>query len=77
MGRFAINPLNGEEVPIYAGNFVVASYGTGAAIAVPGHDQRDYDSPRNTAFQLGRYYPRQEAEAIEENPAFDGFQMDG
>ena len=43
LGRYATNPLTGEAVPIYAGNFVVASYGTGAVMAVPGHDQRDHD----------------------------------
>jgi|ETNmetMinimDraft_32_1059908.scaffolds.fasta_scaffold00741_4 leucyl-tRNA synthetase len=43
LGRYATNPLTGENVPIYAGNFVVASYGTGAVMAVPGHDQRDHD----------------------------------
>ena len=43
LGRYAENPLTGEQIPIYAGNFVVASYGTGAVMAVPGHDQRDHD----------------------------------
>ncbi|HJM18498.1 MAG TPA: leucine--tRNA ligase [Candidatus Thalassarchaeaceae archaeon] len=43
LGRKAINPINGEEIPIYAGNFVVASYGTGAVMGVPGHDQRDFE----------------------------------
>lgn len=43
LGRFATNPLSGEQVPIYAGNFVVASYGTGAVMAVPAHDERDFD----------------------------------
>lgn len=43
LGRHAINPVTGEEVPIYAGNFVIASYGTGSVMAVPGHDQRDFD----------------------------------
>ena len=43
LGRYATNPLTGNSVPIYAGNFVVASYGTGAVMAVPGHDQRDHD----------------------------------
>jgi len=43
LGRYAENPLTREKVPIYAGNFVVASYGTGAVMAVPGHDQRDHD----------------------------------
>lgn len=43
LGRYAINPINGEKVPIFAGNFVIASYGTGSVMAVPAHDQRDYE----------------------------------
>jgi len=54
LGRHAINPLNGEEVPIYAGNFVVASYGTGAVMAVPGHDQRDYDFAERYDIEIRR-----------------------
>ena len=42
-GAFAIHPLTGERVPIWIGNFVIASYGTGAVMAVPGHDERDFD----------------------------------
>ena len=42
-GRFAVHPLTGEEVPIWFGNFVIATYGTGAVMAVPGHDERDFD----------------------------------
>ena len=42
-GAFAIHPLSGERVPIWVGNFVIASYGTGAVMAVPGHDERDFD----------------------------------
>ncbi len=42
-GVNAIHPLTGEKVPIWIGNFVIASYGTGAVMAVPGHDERDYD----------------------------------
>ena len=42
-GAFAIHPLSGEKVPIWVGNFVIASYGTGAVMAVPGHDERDFD----------------------------------
>jgi leucyl-tRNA synthetase len=41
-GRYAIHPLTNEEVPIYAGNFVVADYGTGAVMGVPAHDARDF-----------------------------------
>ena len=42
IGRYAINPINGEEVPIYIGDYVLASYGSGAVMAVPAHDERDY-----------------------------------
>ncbi len=42
-GRFAINPYSGEAVPIWVGNFVVMGYGTGAIMAVPAHDQRDFE----------------------------------
>lgn len=42
-GVLAINPVNGKQVPIYLGDFVLASYGTGAVMAVPSHDQRDYE----------------------------------
>ena len=42
-GVKAINPVNGEEVPIFLGDFVLGDYGTGAVMAVPSHDQRDYE----------------------------------
>jgi leucyl-tRNA synthetase len=45
-GRKAINPFSGEEVPIWIANFVLAEYGTGAIMAVPAHDQRDYEFAR-------------------------------
>ncbi len=42
-GVYLINPVNGEEVPLYAANFVLMEYGTGVVMAVPGHDQRDFE----------------------------------
>jgi leucyl-tRNA synthetase len=42
-GRYAVNPLTGREVPIYVANFVLMEYGTGAIMAVPAHDQRDFE----------------------------------
>ncbi len=42
-GIYAINPVNGKQVPVFAGDFVLASYGTGAVMAVPTHDQRDFE----------------------------------
>lgn len=42
-GAYAINPVNGKEVPIWISDYVLASYGTGAIMAVPAHDTRDYE----------------------------------
>ncbi len=43
LGRHATNPVNGEQIPVYAADYVLADYGTGAIMAVPGQDQRDWD----------------------------------
>ncbi len=48
--RYAVNPVNGERLPIYAADYVLADYGHGAIMAVPAHDQRDLDFAR--AFDL-------------------------
>ena len=42
-GRYAVNPYNGEKVPIWVANFVLMGYGTGAIMAVPAHDERDFE----------------------------------
>merc|ERR1711879_283898 len=42
-GTYAINPVNGEKVPIWVGDYVLASYGTGCVMAVPAHDERDFE----------------------------------
>ncbi len=42
-GRYAVNPYSGEKVPIWVGDFVLMDYGTGAIMAVPAHDQRDFE----------------------------------
>ncbi|NIZ93119.1 leucine--tRNA ligase [Kineococcus rubinsiae] len=50
LGRSAVNPVNGERLPIWAADYVLSDYGTGAIMAVPAHDQRDLDFAR--AFDL-------------------------
>ena len=42
-GRYALHPLTGDKIPIWFGNFVIAAYGTGAVMAVPAHDERDFE----------------------------------
>ncbi|HPR96069.1 MAG TPA: leucine--tRNA ligase [Thermotogota bacterium] len=43
LGTYAINPVNGEKIPIYVANYILMEYGTGAIMAVPAHDQRDFE----------------------------------
>ena len=45
-GKYCINPFNGERIPVYVANFVLMEYGTGAVMAVPAHDQRDFEFAR-------------------------------
>ena len=42
-GAYAINPLTGKKLPIWIADYVLSSYGTGAVMAVPAHDERDYE----------------------------------
>ena len=51
-GITAINPVNGKEVPIFLGDFVLGDYGTGAVMAVPSHDQRDFEYAKSHNLQM-------------------------
>ncbi len=50
LGRSVVNPVNGEEIPMFVADYVLMEYGTGAIMAVPGHDERDYEFAK--AFEL-------------------------
>ncbi len=50
LGRSVVNPVNGEEIPMFVADYVLMEYGTGAIMAVPAHDERDYEFAR--AFEL-------------------------
>ncbi|MFQ5740679.1 MAG: leucine--tRNA ligase [Acidobacteriota bacterium] len=73
-GRYAINPFNREKVPIWVANFVLMEYGTGAIMAVPAHDQRDFDFARKyalpvrTVVQSGSIDPSSELESAVTDP---------
>ena len=54
LGKNAIHPLTGEKIPIWSGNFVIASYGTGAVMAVPAHDERDFDFAKKFSIPIRR-----------------------
>lgn len=66
-GRYAINPLNGEKLPVWAADYVLADYGTGAIMAVPAHDQRDLDFARTFDLPV-----RAVLDTGEEDPAVSG-----
>ena len=51
-GRYCLNPVTGEEIPIYVANFVLFDYGTGAIMAVPTHDQRDFEFAKKYGLPL-------------------------
>ncbi|MCX6495726.1 MAG: leucine--tRNA ligase [Rhodoluna sp.] len=64
-GRVAINPANGETVPIWVSDYVLADYGTGAIMAVPAHDQRDLDFARTLGLPVKTVVDTGEADAAE------------
>jgi leucyl-tRNA synthetase len=51
-GRFAINPYNGEKVPIWVANYILMDYGTGAIMSVPAHDERDHDFAKKYGLEI-------------------------
>ena len=53
-GKFAINPYNGERVPIWVANYVLIDYGTGAIMSVPGHDERDFEFAQKYGIPIRR-----------------------
>jgi len=72
LGRYAVNPVNGERIPIWASDYVLADYGTGAIMAVPAHDQRDLDFARAMKLPV-----RVVVSTDEENPAISGVATSG
>ncbi len=86
LGRHAINPLTGERIPIYVANYILYEYGTGAIMAVPAHDQRDYDfaktynlpikqviKPKDGKWNIDEKPYEEEGIMINSGP-FDGFE---
>jgi leucyl-tRNA synthetase len=66
-GRYAINPYNGERVPIWVANYILWGYGTGAIMSVPGHDERDYEFAMKYGIEIRRVI-REVAESEEDTP---------
>ncbi|MFL6239206.1 MAG: leucine--tRNA ligase [Actinomycetes bacterium] len=67
VGRYAVNPVNGEALPVWAADYVLADYGTGAIMAVPAHDERDLEFARTFGLDI-----RVVVDTGEPNPAETG-----
>ena len=68
-GRFAINPYNGQQVPIWVANYILADYGTGAIMSVPAHDERDFEFATKYGLPIIQVIkPIQNAEGAEHLP---------
>ena len=82
LGRYAINPVNGERLPIWAADYVLADYGHGAIMAVPAHDQRDldfaraYDLPIRIVVEAGEVRD-EDGNLVETDPAVTGIAIAG
>jgi len=70
-GGYAIHPLNGKKVPIWVGDYVLGSYGTGAVMAVPAHDQRDFEFAAKYGLDvMSVVKPAREGVEVSEDEAF-------
>jgi leucyl-tRNA synthetase len=72
LGRHVVNPVNGEELPIYVADYVLMEYGTGAIMAVPGHDQRDYEFATSFGLPIRRVIEGRNPDGDEEGLPYTG-----
>ncbi len=75
-GAYCINPFTGDRIPIWLGNFVLADYGTGAVMAVPAHDQRDFDFARRFDIDI-RVVVSPEGQTLDPSTMTEAFTDDG
>ncbi|MBI3251776.1 MAG: leucine--tRNA ligase, partial [Candidatus Omnitrophica bacterium] len=76
-GAYAVNPVNGKKIPVWIADYVLASYGTGAIMAVPAHDQRDYEFAKKFHLEIveviaGGDPPKSGADKYSSEEAFTG-----
>ncbi len=76
LGAYAVNPVNGEKIPVYASDYVLMEYGTGAIMAVPAHDQRDFEFARQLGLPV-RVVIAPEDESIDGDSMAESYVGDG
>jgi leucyl-tRNA synthetase len=78
LGRTVTNPVNGEQIPMYVADYVMMEYGTGAIMAVPAHDERDYAFARVYGLPIRRVIvPPNALDTVEAEPGEDGLPYTG
>ncbi|MGH2865753.1 MAG: leucine--tRNA ligase, partial [Solirubrobacteraceae bacterium] len=78
LGRTVTNPVNGEQIPMYVADYVLMEYGTGAIMAVPAHDERDYAFARAFELPIRRVIvPPEAGDAVGAAPGADGLPYTG
>jgi leucyl-tRNA synthetase len=75
-GTYAIHPLTGEEVPIWVANFVLMSYGSGAVMSVPGHDERDFEFARKYQLPIVQVIAKTSDGAVYDTSNWSGWYAD-
>jgi leucyl-tRNA synthetase len=67
LGRSVVNPVNGEEIPMFVADYVLMEYGTGAIMAVPGHDSRDYEFAQKFGLPIKRVIEGEDPESARDD----------
>jgi leucyl-tRNA synthetase len=67
LGRSVVNPVNGEEIPMFVADYVLMEYGTGAIMAVPGHDSRDYEFAQKFGLPIRRVIEGEDPEGARDD----------
>jgi len=76
-GTYVINPVNGDRVPLYIANFVVMNYGTGVVMAVPAHDQRDFEFAKKYGIPIKVVIEPSDSVALDPAEMTEAFAVDG
>lgn len=73
-GAYAVNPVNGEKIPIWVSDYVLMNYGTGAIMAVPAHDERDFAFAKKFGLHVRSVYLPDEDQELAKSCGFDSFE---